>query len=51
MELSTSFLIYATLFRLAVIAAGLQSFISYERQLAYSDHDNDRFSVGVRLDY
>ena len=34
-----------------VFAGGLQSFISYERLLAYSDHDNDRFSVGVRLEF
>lgn len=32
-------------------AHGLQSFISYERLLAYSDHDNDRFSLGVRLEF
>ena len=35
----------------AVFADGLQSFISYERLLAYSDHDNDKFSVGVRLEF
>ncbi|WP_404364492.1 autotransporter outer membrane beta-barrel domain-containing protein [Marinobacter sp.] len=35
----------------SVSAGGLQSFISYERLLAYSDHDNDRFSVGVRLEF
>jgi outer membrane autotransporter protein len=34
-----------------VFPHGLQSFISYERLLAYSDHDNDRFSVGVRLEF
>lgn len=34
-----------------VFAGGLQSFISYERLLAYSDHDNDRFSLGVRLEF
>jgi len=35
----------------AVFAHGLQSFISYERLLAYSDHDNNRFSLGVRLEF
>jgi hypothetical protein len=35
----------------AVFADGLQSFISYERLLAYSDHANDKFSVGVRLEF
>ncbi|MCR8915512.1 autotransporter outer membrane beta-barrel domain-containing protein [Marinobacter panjinensis] len=35
----------------AVFANGLQSFISYERLVAYSNHDNDRFSVGVRQEF
>lgn len=34
-----------------VFAGGLQSFISYERLLAYNNHDNDKFSVGVRLEF
>jgi len=35
----------------AVFSDGLQSFVSYERLLAYSHHDNDKFSVGVRLEF
>lgn len=35
----------------AVFADGLQSFISYESLLGYSAHDNDKISVGVRLEF
>jgi uncharacterized protein YhjY with autotransporter beta-barrel domain len=35
----------------AVFANGLQSFISYDHLMAYSNHDNDRFSVGVRQEF